>query len=76
MTQSTLPTAGWQRVPSPSARCRPTPMAPVAPWRRGWGVRTLDDRVARYNPMSHHNGSVWPHDNASAVPLFRLPELF
>jgi glycogen debranching enzyme len=51
-------------------------MAPVAPWRRGWGVRTLDARVARYNPMSHQNGSVWPHDNASAVPLFLLPELF
>jgi glycogen debranching enzyme len=68
----------------------------------GWGVRTLDEREARYNPMSYHNGSVWPHDNAligmglaryghrsealriltglyetaSAVPLFRLPELF
>jgi glycogen debranching enzyme len=30
----------------------------------GWGVRTLDSREARYNPMSYHNGSVWPHDNA------------
>jgi glycogen debranching enzyme len=30
----------------------------------GFGVRTLDDREARYNPMSYHNGSVWPHDNA------------
>jgi glycogen debranching enzyme len=30
----------------------------------GSGVRTLDEREARYNPMSHHNGSVWPHDNA------------
>jgi glycogen debranching enzyme len=30
----------------------------------GWGVRTLDEREARYNPMSYHNGSVWPHDNA------------
>ncbi|MEB3322975.1 MAG: glycogen debranching N-terminal domain-containing protein [Synechococcaceae cyanobacterium] len=30
----------------------------------GWGVRTLDERAARYNPMSYHNGSVWPHDNA------------
>lgn len=68
----------------------------------GWGVRTLDEREARYNPMSYHNGSVWPHDNAligmglarygyrsevlrilsglfdtaSALSLFRLPELF
>jgi glycogen debranching enzyme len=30
----------------------------------GFGVRTLDAREARYNPMSYHNGSVWPHDNA------------
>jgi glycogen debranching enzyme len=30
----------------------------------GWGVRTLADREARYNPMAYHNGSVWPHDNA------------
>jgi glycogen debranching enzyme len=30
----------------------------------GWGVRTLDAGEARYNPMSYHNGSVWPHDNA------------
>jgi glycogen debranching enzyme len=30
----------------------------------GWGVRTLGSREVRYNPMSYHNGSVWPHDNA------------
>jgi glycogen debranching enzyme len=30
----------------------------------GWGIRTLDSTEARYNPMSYHNGSVWPHDNA------------
>jgi glycogen debranching enzyme len=30
----------------------------------GWGVRTLDAGEARYNPISYHNGSVWPHDNA------------
>jgi glycogen debranching enzyme len=30
----------------------------------GWGVRTLGAAEARYNPMSYHNGSVWPHDNA------------
>jgi len=29
----------------------------------GWGVRTLSSRDVRYNPMSYHNGSVWPHDN-------------
>ena len=30
----------------------------------GWGVRTLATCEARYNPMSYHNGSVWPHDTA------------
>ncbi|HLJ21838.1 MAG TPA: amylo-alpha-1,6-glucosidase [Stellaceae bacterium] len=30
----------------------------------GWGVRTLAASARRYNPMSYHNGSVWPHDNA------------
>src|SRR5262249_54304930 len=30
----------------------------------GWGIRTLDAGEARYNPISYHNGSVWPHDNA------------
>ncbi len=30
----------------------------------GWGIRTLDQSAARFNPMSYHNGSVWPHDNA------------
>lgn len=30
----------------------------------GWGVRTIAASEARYNPMSYHNGSIWPHDNA------------
>ena len=30
----------------------------------GWGIRTIASSEARYNPMSYHNGSVWPHDNA------------
>jgi glycogen debranching enzyme len=30
----------------------------------GWGIRTLSAHARRYNPMSYHNGSVWPHDNA------------
>jgi glycogen debranching enzyme len=30
----------------------------------GWGIRTLSEGEPRYNPMSYHNGSVWPHDNA------------
>lgn len=30
----------------------------------GWGVRTLSSEAVRYNPLSYHNGSVWPHDNS------------
>ena len=30
----------------------------------GWGVRTVSSKEKLYNPMSYHNGSIWPHDNA------------
>lgn len=30
----------------------------------GWGIRTVGSGESRYNPMSYHNGSIWPHDNA------------
>jgi len=29
----------------------------------GWGIRTIGSSESKYNPMSYHNGSVWPHDN-------------
>jgi glycogen debranching enzyme len=38
----------------------------------GWGIRTVASGEARYNPISYHNGSVWPHDNAMiAIGLAR-----
>ena len=38
----------------------------------GWGIRTLAEGSVRYNPVSYHNGSVWPHDNAfTALGLAR-----
>jgi glycogen debranching enzyme len=36
----------------------------TAPSFCGWGIRTVASSEARYNPMSYHNGSIWPHDNA------------
>jgi glycogen debranching enzyme len=30
----------------------------------GWGIRTVACTESRYNPLSYHNGSVWPHDNS------------
>jgi glycogen debranching enzyme len=43
----------------------------------GWGIRTVAASEARYNPMSYHNGSIWPHDNALiayGLGRYRLPE--
>jgi glycogen debranching enzyme len=37
----------------------------------GWGVRTLASSMARYNPLSYHNGSVWPHDTAICMAGLR-----
>ena len=45
----------------------------------GWGIRTLAEGEARYNPMSYHNGSIWPHDNAliaSGLSWYGLKEYF
>ena len=39
----------------------------------GWGVRTLATSEARYDPLSYHNGSVWPHDNAIIVAGLTRP---
>ena len=36
----------------------------------GWGIRTLSATEKRFNPMSYHNGSVWPHDNSLAAAGF------
>jgi glycogen debranching enzyme len=36
----------------------------------GWGIRTVSSVEGRYNPMSYHNGSVWPHDNGIVAAGF------
>jgi glycogen debranching enzyme len=41
----------------------------------GWGIRTVSSRERRYNPMSYHNGSIWPHDNALIALGFGRYEL-
>jgi len=38
-----------------------------AEFRSGWGIRTLARDQPRFNPMSYHNGSVWPHDTSLGV---------
>ncbi|MEY3361916.1 MAG: hypothetical protein RL531_1635, partial [Actinomycetota bacterium] len=42
----------------------------------GWGIRTLAGSMGAFNPVSYHNGSVWPHDNAIiAAGLMRYGEV-
>jgi glycogen debranching enzyme len=41
----------------------------------GWGIRTVASSEARYNPMSYHNGSIWPHDNSLIAAGFARYEL-
>jgi glycogen debranching enzyme len=43
---------------------RVAPTLLTDPYFSGWGIRTVAHGEARYNPMSYHNGSIWPHDNA------------
>ena len=49
-------------APERAARASETLMASQS--FSGWGIRTIAESEARYNPMSYHNGSVWPHDTA------------
>ena len=51
-------------LPSPERAALVTRRLLSPDFDSGWGVRTLARGTARFNPMSYHNGSVWPHDTA------------
>jgi len=51
-------------VPSPDRAARTAETLMGEAFHSGWGLRTLAVGEPRYNPMSYHDGSVWPHDNA------------
>jgi len=51
-------------VPSPEHAARVAEQLLSPHFATGWGIRTLADSEARYNPMSYHNGAVWPHDTS------------
>jgi glycogen debranching enzyme len=54
----------WSGI-ADAERARRTARALLGPaFFSGWGVRTVAEREACYNPMSYHNGSIWPHDNS------------
>ncbi len=54
-------------LPSKERAARVTRRLLSTEFRSGWGLRTLAKGQARFNPMSYHNGSVWPHDTSLAV---------
>jgi glycogen debranching enzyme len=54
----------WTGIAEPSQARRAAETLMSEASFSGWGVRTLASSELRYNPMSYHNGSIWPHDNA------------
>ena len=57
----------WSRVPAPDEAERMAERFLEPDFFSGWGIRTLSAAHSAFNPMSYHNGSVWPHDNAIVV---------
>jgi glycogen debranching enzyme len=51
-------------VPSPERAAIVTEKLLSRRFCSGWGIRTLAQGEARFNPMSYHNGSIWPHDTS------------
>src|SRR5260370_5807385 len=51
-------------VPSEERAAAVAPQLLSSRFSSGWGIRTLAEGEPRYNPMSYHNGSIWPHDTA------------
>ena len=54
----------WSGIVAPDRAARLAELLTSPEMFTGWGVRTLASSMAAYNPMSYHNGSVWPHDSA------------
>ncbi len=54
----------WTGIADPARAARTARLLTSPACFSGWGVRTIATSEIRYNPMSYHNGSVWPHDNA------------
>ena len=62
-------------LPSPERARRMARRFLASDMLTGWGMRTLSSNMASYNPMSYHNGSIWPHDNSLIISgLYRYGE--
>jgi glycogen debranching enzyme len=57
----------WSRLPDAARAQRVANTLLAGDMFCGWGIRTLSARHPVFNPMSYHNGSIWPHDNALIV---------
>jgi glycogen debranching enzyme len=57
----------WAGIAMPERAALMVPRLLAQDMYTGWGIRTLSSRYPTYNPMSYHNGSVWPHDSAMAA---------
>ena len=57
-------------LPRPDRAAKVMEQLLTAVFDSGWGLRTLPRDSVRYNPMSYHNGSVWPHDTALCAAGF------
>ncbi len=58
-------------LPSPERAARVAERLAQPDMSSGWGIRTLSTKMPTYNPISYHNGSVWPHDNSLIVEGLR-----
>jgi glycogen debranching enzyme len=56
--------AMWSGIAAPEHAARMSQRYLDPDFYSGWGIRTVARGQVRYNPMSYHNGSIWPHDNA------------
>ena len=64
----------WSRVPTPDQAERMAGVLLGPGLFSGWGIRTLSGEHPVFNPMSYHNGSIWPHDNALVALGFSLAD--
>jgi glycogen debranching enzyme len=62
----------WSRILSPEQASSVTSHLMSEPLFNGYGIRTLADTERAYNPLSYHNGSIWPHDNSLILEGFRM----
>lgn len=61
----------WSEIVSPARAAQLVERLFQSDLYSGWGIRTLARGMPHYNPMSYHNGSIWPHDNALIVAGLR-----